>query len=535
MIHRREFFKLSSLGLLGAALPGNFVGQSLLSHQFDDTAGFEEFSLVKLQDLMKSGDLNSVQLTEYYLSKIDKIDKNGTRLNAVIELNPEAMKIAMQRDEERAGGKIRGPLHGIPVMIKDNINTADKMHTTAGSLALSGLIAGKDSFVARKLREAGVVILGKTNLSEWANFRSTHSSSGWSSRGGQTHNPYILDRSPCGSSSGSGVTVSANLCAVAIGTETDGSVVCPSATNGIVGIKPTVGLISRSGIIPISFSQDTAGPMARTVEDAAALLGVLTGFDPEDEKTKTIEGKIALDYTLFLDPEALQGKIIGIDRKSFGYHEKLDNVINQNIELIKNAGATLVELDSIISDNSVYDNEFELFLYEFKDGINKYLEMNPGSGMKTLQDLIEFNEANRNTVMPYFGQEIFIEAQKKEGIDSIEYKSLLEKIDKVVRKEGIDRVIAEHNLDAIVAPTGGPAWTIDLVNGDHYLGSSSSLPAMAGYPHITVPAGFIDGLPVGISFYGAAWHEPGLIAIAYAYEQLTRNRQKPSFIDTLKY
>ncbi len=535
MIYRRDFFKLSSMGLVGALLPGRIKGKSEIFFDFNGPSDYEEFNIEGMQVLMKKGELNSVQLTEYYLRRINELDKNGPHLNSVIELNPEAMTIAAKSDEERSAGKIRGPLHGIPVMIKDNIDTADKMQTTAGSLALAGSVAADDSFVAGKLREAGAVIIGKTNLSEWANFRSTHSSSGWSSRGGQTRNPYIIDRSPCGSSSGSGVAVAANLCAVAIGTETDGSVVCPSAINGIVGIKPTVGLISRRGIIPISFSQDTAGPMARSVADAATLLGVLTGFDPDDDKTKESAGRFYSDYTQFLDANSLNGKNIGIDRKSFGYHEKLDKIINEKIGLIKNAGANLIELDSVITDNSVYDDEFDLLLYEFKDGINKYLKKLSGSGPKNLQDLIDFNEANRDKVMLWFSQDIFIKAQEKGDLSSEEYTKIIAKIDKVVRKEGINKVISNNKLDAIVAPTGGPAWNIDLVNGDHYLGSSSSLPAMAGYPHITVPAGYIDGLPVGISFFGLDWHEPQLIGMAYAFEQMTKSRQKPKYIKTLKF
>ena len=409
------------------------------------------------------------------------------------------------------------------------------MMTTAGSLALLDSVASRDSWVAEKLREAGAIIMGKTNLSEWANFRSTRSSSGWSSRGGQTRNPYILDRNPCGSSSGSGTAVSANLCMITIGTETNGSIVCPSNANGIVGIKPTVGLVGRSGIIPISHTQDTAGPMARTVKDAAFLLGALTGIDPRDEKTRESEGRFFVDYSQFLDPEGLGGTRIGIGRGFMGFHEAVDAVLEQAFEILKGMGAELVDLEHRVNAGSGRDG-YNVLLYEFKDGLNKYLA-NTGENIlvKNLEDLIKFNQENEPEAMPYFKQEILLAAQEKGDLDSPEYKSALENILKGSREEGIDKVMDEHKLDAIVAPTGGPAWPIDLITGDHGLGGSSSPAARSGYPNITVPAGFVFGLPVGLSFFGRAYSEPTLLKIAYAYEQTSKNRKAPEFLPTFTY
>jgi len=542
MLHRRDFFKIGSLGVLATLIPGisacnqnNGETDSVSSRSNNPDFLLDELTISKLQEKMASGELSSQRITELYLQRIENIDKNGPRLSSVIEVNPDAVFIAKQMDNERKEGKLRGPLHGIPVMIKDNIDTSDKMQTTAGSLALVGETALKDSYVVKKLREAGVVIIAKTNLSEWANFRSTNSSSGWSSRGGQTRNPYMLDRSPCGSSSGSGVAVSANLCTIAIGTETDGSVVCPSSINGIVGIKPTVGLIGRSGIIPISHSQDTAGPMARTVQDAALLLGTLTGIDPDDKTTVSSEGKVFSDYSQFLDENGLKGKRIGIDRSNFGFSDKVDELINNNISIIEKSGATLIELEKITTEKFDWDDEMQLLLFEFKQDLNKYLKQRGLPQMKTLENLIQFNEENKSTVMPYFGQEIFIMAQEKGDLNSQEYLDIKTRIDHIVRKNGIDRVMTELQLDAIIAPTTSPAWTIDLVNGDHYIGGSSSLAAMAGYPNITVPAGYIQDLPVGISFYGTAWSESKLIEIAYAFEQLTTQRKAPEFKPTMIY
>ncbi len=542
MLHRRDFFKIGSLAALATMVPGFTAcnpdkNKKATVTGTSDNPDFQlsETTIAQLQEKMVSGELSSRKITELYLQRIEDIDKNGPKLNAVIEINPDALAIAKQMDIERQEGKTRGLLHGIPVMIKDNIDTADKMQTTAGSLAMVGSVAPKDSFVAKKLREAGAIIIGKTNLSEWANFRSTNSSSGWSSRGGQTRNPYMLDRSPCGSSSGSGVAVSANLCTLAIGTETDGSIVCPSAINGIVGIKPTVGLIGRSGIIPISHSQDTAGPMARTVADAAAFLGVLTGTDQNDEITKLCEQNTYNDYTQFLKKNGLNGKRIGIDKSNFGFHKKVDEVINENLKIIEGAGCTLIELEQVILEKFDWDDEMQLLLFEFKHDLNNYLNKRGHEKMKTLADLIQFNIDNKSTVMPYFGQEIFNMAQEKGDLNSAEYLEIKSRIDKIVRKNGIDRVMNEQKLDAILAPTTSPAWTIDLANGDHYIGGSSGLAAMAGYPNITVPAGFVEELPVGISFYGSAWTEHKLIEIAFAFEQLTNHRKQPQFKPSMEY
>lgn len=484
---------------------------------------------------MENGQYTAEKLAQLYLDRIEAVDRNGPKLNSVIQLNPDALEIARRLDEERRNGQVRGPLHGIPVLIKDNIDTADKMMTTAGALALVGNYAAQDSFVAQKLREAGAVILGKTNLSEWANFRSTRSSSGWSGRGGQTRNPYMTNRNPCGSSSGSGVAAAASLCALTIGTETNGSIVCPSSTNGIVGIKPTVGLVGRSGIIPISETQDTAGPMARTVADAAVLLGALTGIDPRDPRTQESEGKSYTDYNQFLDPNGLQGKRIGVGRNFFGFHEEVDNLMEAAIQLMKDRGATLIDLEEI-TPNGQGQAGFDVLLYEFKDGVNKYLAgVQSELPVKTLADVIEFNRKNAEVSMPYFKQEILEMAQEKGDLNSKEYREALETILRANRAEGIDKVMDENQLDAIIGPTGGPAWNIDLINGDHFGGGSSSPAARAGYPNITVPAGYVHGLPVGLSIFGRAYSEPQLLAIAYAYEQASRLRREPGFITSLDF
>jgi amidase len=436
-------------------------------------------------------------------------------------------------DEERRSGKVRGPLHGIPVLIKDNIGTADRMSTTAGSLALAGSVPGQDSFIVRKLREAGAVILGKTNLSEWANFRSGKSTSGWSGRGGQTRNPYALDRNPCGSSSGSGAAVSANFCAVAVGTETDGSIVCPSSANGIVGIKPTLGLVSRTGIIPIAHSQDTAGPMARSVADAAILLGVLAGADPADAATGAARGGNHNDFARYLDPNGLKGVRIGVARKFFAFSERVDKLMEDALQAMKHQGAELIDPADIPTFGKFDDSETEVLLFEFKADLNAYLTgLGPKAPVRSLKDLIEFNERNRASEMPYFGQDLFLKAQSKGPPTSQAYRKARARNHRLSRIEGIDAVLKKHRLDALVAPTGGPAWPTDLINGDHFTGGSSTPAAVAGYPNINVPAGFIFGLPVGISFFGAAWSEPRLIRIAYAYEQATRLRKPPQFLPT---
>jgi amidase len=452
----------------------------------------------------------------------------------VIEINPDARSIADALDAERKAKGARGPLHGVPVLIKDNIDTADRMMTTAGSLALEGSIAPRDAFVVERLRAAGAVIIGKTNLSEWANIRSTKSSSGWSARGGQTKNPYVLDRSPCGSSSGTGAAIAANLAAAGVGTETDGSIVCPSSVAALVGIKPTVGLVSRSGIIPISASQDTAGPMTRTVADAAALLGALAGVDPRDAATARGKGK-AVDYVKALDARALNGARIGVARKRyFGYSPPADRIIEQAIAAMKAAGAVIVDPADIPTAAVLDDCEWDILLYELKAGLNHYLrQLPPGVGVRSLQDVIAFNERERGREMPFFGQEAFIEAQKKGPLTSAKYVASRRACQVRSRTRGIDAVMRQHKLDAIVAPTGSPAWPIDLVNGDHFLGASSTPAAVAGYPAITVPAGFSNGLPVGISFMGPAWSESRLIALAYAFEQATHHRVPPKFLPTL--
>jgi amidase len=482
---------------------------------------------------MARGELTSRRLTEAYLDRIAALDGQGPALRSVIETNPEALDIARALDTERQAEGARGPLHGIPVLIKDNIDTADRMTTTAGSLALEGSVPEQDSHVAQRLREAGAVILGKANLSEWANFRSSRSTSGWSGRGGRCRNPYALDRNPCGSSSGSGVAVAANLCALAVGTETDGSVVCPSTANGIVGLKPTVGLVSRAGIIPISHTQDTAGPMTRTVADAAALLTALAGVDPRDRTTAAARDHLA-DYTQALNPEALRGSRIGVAREMAGFHPAVDALFEKALVEMKRQGAEIVDPADVPHRKELYDPEYQVLLYEFKADLNSYLaSLGPDAPVKTLEEAIDFNEANRDREMPYFGQEIFLEAQEKGPLTTPEYLEALATCRRLSRAEGLDAVLDEHRLDAVVAPTGAPAWTTDLVNGDHFIGGSSTVAAVAGYPSVTVPMGSVFGLPVGLSLMGRAWSEARLIALAHAFEQATSHRRPPRFLPTL--
>jgi amidase len=491
----------------------------------------EEVTAVQLQAWMTSGRYTARQVAEMYLRRIEEIDRSGPALHAVIELNPDALAIADALDAERKAGRPRGPLHGIPVLIKDNIDTADQMMTTAGSLALEGAKPAHDAFVVQRLRAAGVVILGKTNLSEWANFRSSHSTSGWSGRGGLVKNPYALDRNPCGSSSGTGAAIAANLAAIGVGTETDGSIVCPSGANGLVGIKPTVGLVSRSGIIPIAHSQDTAGPMARSVADAARLLGAMTGVDPADPASQGSASRAGRDYTRSLDAGALNGARLGVARKQyFGYSAATDRLMDQAIADMKARGAVIVDPADIPTASKMDACENEVLLYEFKADLNKYLgSLGPSSPVHSLEELIAFNEREKAREMPFFGQELFLSSQKKGPLASAAYRAALTKCRSLARAQGIDLVMRRHHLDAIVAPTGSPAWTTDLVNGDHFTGASSTPAAVAGYPSITVPAGDAFGLPVGLSFIGRAWSEEKLIALAYAYEQATRHRHPPMF------
>ncbi len=492
-------------------------------------------TIAALQEGMASGRYSARSIAERYLARMDAVDTSGPAINSVIERNPDAIRIAEERDAERKAGRVRGPLHGIPVLIKDNIDTADRMRTSAGSLALAESIAPRDAFIAARLREAGAVILGKTNLSEWANFRSTHSTSGWSGRGGQTKNPYALDRNPCGSSSGTGASISANLATVGVGTETDGSIVCPSSANGLVGIKPTLGLVSRAGIIPIAHSQDTAGPMARTVTDAALLLAVLSGVDSRDPATANAQGKVATSYATMLNPAALKGARIGVARNNFGFNTAVDRVMEEALAAMKSAGATIIDPANIVTEGKYGDAEGDVLNFEFKAGLRAYLTaLGPSAPHKTLADLIAFNEQHKDREMPYFGQEQFIMAQKKGPLTSPAYKAARAKCLRMSRTEGIDATLTKHRLTAIVAPTGGPAWPIDLLNGDHFTGGSSSAAAVSGYPSITVPAGFIHGLPVGISFTGGEWSDGTLIGLAYAFEQATAVRRPPRFEPTVR-
>jgi amidase len=527
-LDRREF--LSASATLGSfaviASEAEKTGAQTAMKSFD----LEEMTVTDLQDAMKSGKLTARSIAQKYLERIASVDK---KLNSVIETNPDALNIAADLDRERKSGKIRSALHGIPILLKDNIDTADKMKTTAGSLALMDAPTPKqDAFFVRKLRDAGAVILGKTNLSEWANFRSSDSSSGWSGRGGQTHNPYILDRNPCGSSSGSGVAIAANLAAIAIGTETDGSIVCPASINGVVGLKPTLGLVSRSGVIPIAHSQDTAGPMTRTVTDAAILLGVIVGADATDSITTTAKGES--DYTKYLQKDGLRGARIGVARQYFGRNERVDKVLETQLQALQAGGATLIDVN-FPTLQKFGDPEFEVLLYEFKEDLNKYLA-NRGGQYRTLADLIKFNEANKEKEMPYFGQDIFLKAEAKAGLEDRAYRLALLQSKVLTQEQGIDAVMNKDKLDAVFAPSNSPTWMIDLVSGDcgsGYVGSSS-LAAVSGYPNITVPAGFINELPIGVSFFGRAFSEPTLLKIAYAFEQATKARRAPKFLPTYK-
>lgn len=530
---RRKFIhtgSLASFSLFGFAMFGFQSKTENEHHSFENGFKLDEKTIDDLQKMIKSGEFNSQKIVKLYLDRIAEIDKKGPGINSIIELNPDALKIAAELDKERAAGKIRGPLHGIPILIKDNIDTADKMMTTAGSIAMEGNIAKTDSFVVQQLRKAGVVILGKTNMSEWANFRSTRSSSGWSSRGGQTRNPYVLDRSPCGSSSGSAVAVAANLCAVSVGTETNGSIACPAAMSNVVGIKPTVGLVSRSGIIPISKTQDTAGPFGRTVRDATLLLGAMTGIDPSDSATLSSKGKALNDYSQFLKADSLNGKRIGIEKNFLKKHEAMDALFKEAIELMKSKGATIVEVE-FIKFRSLGNATGEVLEYEFKDGLNAYLSKSSGK-VKSLEELIKFNIDNQATAMPIFQQELLESSQKRGDLKSPAYLEAYEKVINV--RKMIDDLLTEQNLDVLCGPATGPSWCIDPVNGDFWTGYASYGPAaLAGYPSITLPMGFISEIPIGISFLGRAYDEGKLISLAYAFEQSSKKRKAPKFIKSI--
>ncbi len=496
-------------------------------------AELEEVTIERLQAEMSTGKMTAHQLTEMCIARIEALDWQGPEIRSVIEVNPDALEIADTLDRERVERGARSPLHGIPILLKDNIDTADRMHTTAGSLALLNARPANDAFVAERLRRAGAILLGKANMSEWANFRSTHSSSGWSARGGQALNPYALDRSPCGSSSGSATAVAANLAPVALGTETDGSILCPASVNGVVGIKPTVGLTSRAGVIPIAHSQDTVGPFARTVADAALVLGAITGVDASDPATGASARRSFTDYTPFLDPHALRGARIGISREVyFGYSEKADRIAEEAITVLRGLGAVIVDPANIPTAKDMQDSESEMtvLLYEFKANINAYFaSLGHDAPVRTLNDLIAFNVAHAAEEMPYFGQELFEKAQEKGLLTDPAYLAALEESRRLSRQRGIDAVMDEHQIDALVMPSGSPAWKIDLITGDHHTGGSSQPAALAGYPAITVPAGDVYGLPVGLTFMGRAFSEPKLIGLAYAYEQASRLRQAPRF------
>src|SRR5215218_8288712 len=538
-ITRRSFLKASTTAGAAGALAGTgtVAGAGAALAGGDDHVppfAFEEATIAELQAAMTSGRLSSRRLTQAYLRRIRRIDLSGIQLNSVIEVNPDALEIAAELDAERRQGRVRGPLHGIPILVKDNFATRDRMETTAGSLALLGAEVPRDAFVIRRLRRAGAVILGKANLSEWANFRSTQSSSGWSGRAGQCLSPYVLDHNPCGSSSGSGAAVAADLAADSLGTETDGSIVCPSSHNSLVGIKPTLGLTSRSGVVPIAHSQDVTGPMARTVADAATVLGPMTGVDPRDPATAASRGHSHRDYRRFLDPDGLRGARIGVWREGvFGISPEADAIAEAAITELSRLGATVVDPADIPNVADIFGPELTVLLFEFKDDIAAYLSELRNTSMRTLADLIAFNEANPERELRWFGQEVFLQAEATGGTADPAYAEALA-TSKRLATQGIDQTMDRSDLDAIVSITDSPPWTTDLVNGDHFLLGSSTPAAVAGYPNITVPAGFSFGeLPVGVNFIGRRWSEPTLLKLAYGYEQGTHHRHAPRFVPTL--
>jgi amidase len=537
---RRDFVKLgvgaAALGAAGCVSEPSPAVEAERDPNWWVEASFEleEATLAELADVMTSGQRTSAEITKLYLERIAALDRDGPELRSLIEINPEAEELARQLDLERQSGRVRGPLHGVPIVVKDNIDTADRMSTTAGSFALEGHIASQDSQVAQKLRDAGAILLGKANLSEWANFRSTRSSSGWSGRGGQCANAFAVDRNPCGSSSGSAAATSANFCAAAIGTETNGSVVCPSSVNGLVGLKPTVGLIGRSGIVPISHTQDTAGPMARCVADVATLLTVLAGPDPRDAATRAAARFADTDYTSFLDGDGLNGARIGVERSYFGAEPAVDDLMEEAIRVMAAAGAVIVDPAELATRNRIGGPSQIVLQYEFKADIAAYLEAaGRPNGMATLSDLIAFNDADAKREMPYFAQEVFEECAPLGDLRTTEYQVALGSARRLSRDEGIDALMRDHRLDAIVAPTTRPAWMIDLVNRDLGSNGASSPAAIAGYPSITVPNGYVFGLPVGILFFGRAWSEGTLLRIAYAYEQATKHRHAARLLPTV--
>jgi amidase len=535
-MNRRDFLKTGMAGSAAAWAMSVTLAPATTWQPFSHLHSFEwdEATIGQLRSALLAGRLTAAAITRHYLRRIRDLDQRGPKLNSVIELNPEAVPLAQVLDRERKSRGPRGPLHGIPVLIKDNIATRDKMMTTAGSLALAGSVPPADAFLVRRLRAAGAVILGKTNLSEWANFRSTHSTSAWSGRGGLTLNPYALDRNPSGSSSGSAVAVSANLCAVAVGTETDGSITSPASYNGLVGLKPTLGLVSRSGIIPIAHSQDTAGPMTRTVTDAAILLGCMAGPDADDPATAAAAGKIAPDYTAFLDAAALRGARIGVARKYFGILPAVDRLMEDAIAAMKSHGALVSDPADLPSHGKFGDGEDEVLSCEFKEDLNKYLAwLGPSAPVRSLAEIIDFNERNKAREMPWFGQELFLKAQAKGPLTEPSYLHALAENHRLARDEGIDAVMDRLQLDAIIAPTTGPAQRTDLLWGDRDTGGCTTPAAIAGYPHITVPMGLVDGLPVGLSFFGRAWSEPKLLGLAFAFEQMAQGRKPPRFLASL--